>query len=189
MSANRPTVFLDRDGVLNEVVVVDGSPTSPRTVDELDVVADARELLAALRNAGYTLIVVTNQPDIARGSVTARAVQDIHDELEAVLPIQAIYCCPHDSGDRCACRKPAPGMLHSAERDHSLDLERSWLIGDRWVDIGAARAAGVRAVLIDNPWSWDATSSGAPPPDLAPDVRVRDLREAVATVLADVQKS
>ena len=191
MTARRPAVFLDRDGVLNEgIATTAGAPRPPRSRDELAIVPECAALLERLRRAEYALIVVTNQPDIARGAVTARAVQDIHDELESVLPIQAVYCCPHDSGDGCECRKPAPGMLHAAERDHSLDLERSWLIGDRWVDIAAARGAGVRAVLIEHPWSWEATSSGSAPPDLAPDVRVRDLREAVAAVLeSDAQKS
>ncbi|HEY8217634.1 MAG TPA: HAD family hydrolase [Acidimicrobiia bacterium] len=184
MSNARPAVFLDRDGVINEVVTVDGVPRSPRTVDELEVVADAARLLTAVRDAGYLVIVVTNQPEIARGVISASAVERIHAELESRLPIDAVYCCPHDTGDGCSCRKPAPGMLLTAATDHSVDLGRSWLIGDRWVDVAAARAAGVTPILIDRPWSWDRTSSGDAPRGLDPDSHAPDLAAAVAAILA-----
>jgi len=189
MRIRRPAVFLDRDGVLNEVAVENDTPRSPRSAEELHVVANAAEELSRLRHAGYLLVVVSNQPDIARGLVTASAVQGMHAKLEAALPVDAVYFCPHDTTDRCNCRKPEPGMLLTAERDHSLALDASWLIGDRWVDIAAAHSAKVRSVLIDRPWSWEPTSSGAPPPGLEPDERVADLSAAVAVILADAQKS
>jgi D-glycero-D-manno-heptose 1,7-bisphosphate phosphatase len=183
MARLRPAVFLDRDGVLNELITTTDSHRSPRSVDELVIVADCAALLGMLRRAGYELIVVTNQPEIARGAIPAQAVDDISATLESVLPIRAVYCCPHDTPEQCMCRKPRPGMLISAAHDHALDLERSWLIGDRWVDIAAARAAGLRSVLLERPWSWDPTSSGAPPFDLGPDARAADLGGAVSAVL------
>ena len=183
-------LFVDRDGVINEVTAVaGGSPRSPLSVDELDIVPDAAAALRRAHDAGYVVVVVTNQPDIARGTTTARAVREIHELMAAALPIDAFYCCPHDTDDGCTCRKPGPGMLVDAAREHSLDLGHSWLIGDRWVDIAAARAAGVRAVLVERPWSWEPTSSGSAPIGLAPDARAADLGSAIATVLAEAQNS
>jgi len=114
--------------------------------------------------------------------VTRAAVDEINDALRSVLPLDAIYACFHD-GLGCACRKPRPGMLLDAARDLDLDLQRSWLFGDRWVDIAAGSAAGVHTVLIERAWSWSATSSGAAARDLVPDLVVASVPAAVAAIL------
>jgi D-glycero-D-manno-heptose 1,7-bisphosphate phosphatase len=90
----------------------------------------------------------------------------MHRRLSDELGLDKVYCCPHDNTDRCGCRKPQPGMLLDAARDLDLDLPSSWLVGDRWVDLAAASAAGVRGVLLERPYSWDPTSAGEPPSDL-----------------------
>jgi D-glycero-D-manno-heptose 1,7-bisphosphate phosphatase len=94
-------------------------------------------------------VVVTNQPDVARGTQTRAELDAIHARLSAQLPLDAIRACLHDDADRCACRKPAPGLLLDAARDLDLDLSASVMVGDRWRDIEAGRAAGCRTVFIN----------------------------------------
>ncbi len=141
-------VFLDRDGVINDAVVRDGLPYPP-DLHELRIVDGALGALESLANAGFALYVVTNQPDIARGTVRPQDVAAIHARLLRELPIDGIYVCPHDDADACTCRKPLPGMLLEAQREHDIDLTTSFLIGDRAKDIAAGRAAGVKTVFID----------------------------------------
>lgn len=177
-----PAIFLDRDGVIVESRAAPGEPTPPASVDDVAFPAGVGAALDAFRAAGYSLVVVTNQPDVARGSTTQAQVDAVNGALRLALPLDAIYTCPHDGSD-CLCRKPRPGMLLDATRDLDLDLGRSWMIGDRWVDIAAGRAAGVPTVLIDRTYSWDPTSRGAPPEDLAPDHRAASVEDAAALIL------
>jgi D-glycero-D-manno-heptose 1,7-bisphosphate phosphatase len=142
-------VFLDRDGVINASVVRDGKPYPPASVDELELLPGVPEALAALKRAGFVLLVVTNQPDVARGTQTREAVDAIHARMSAELPLDAIYACLHDDADHCACRKPAPGMLVNGAAEWGIELGASFLVGDRWRDIAAGEAAGCRTVFID----------------------------------------
>src|SRR5256885_55628 len=109
--SRKPAVFLDRDGVINRTHVIDGVPHPPQSVEQCEVLPGVPEALAMLKAAGLPLIVVTNQPDVARGSQTQQAVEAINDCLRSQLPIDAVYVCYHDNADRCDCRKPKPGML------------------------------------------------------------------------------
>jgi D-glycero-D-manno-heptose 1,7-bisphosphate phosphatase len=169
-------VFLDRDGVLVRTPVIDGKPRSIGRVEDLELEDGAAEACSALRDAGLLLVVVTNQPDIARGKLTREAVDAIHVRLGQLLALDEIRVCPHDDADACACRKPKPGMLVDAAREHGIALERSFLVGDRWRDVGAGRSAGCACVLLDREYSE--------PMPVRPDVVVRDLGEAVAWILA-----
>jgi D-glycero-D-manno-heptose 1,7-bisphosphate phosphatase len=169
-------VFLDRDGVLIRAPVVDGKPGAIRHVDELELEESAVEACTALRDAGFLLVVVTNQPDIARGTLSREAVDAMHVRLGELLPLDEIRVCPHDDADACACRKPKPGMLVDAAKEHGIVLERSFLIGDRWRDVGAGRSAGCACVFLDREYSE--------PMPVPPDVTVGDLGEAVAWILA-----
>jgi D-glycero-D-manno-heptose 1,7-bisphosphate phosphatase len=171
-----PAVFLDRDGVLVRARVVDGHPRSIGRVEELELEDGAVEACDALRAAGFRLVVVTNQPDIARGAVSRAEVDEIHERLAELLPLDDVRVCPHDDADGCACRKPKPGMLLASACQHGIALERSFLVGDRWRDVGAGRAAGCTCVFLDRQYS-----ESMPVP---PDVTVRDLGEAVAWILA-----
>ena len=182
-ATNRPAVFLDRDGVLSEIRLDSGTPRPPASVRDLRIVDGAREALEKLRKAGFALVVVTNQPDVPRGSTTREAVEEINAALRTRLPIDAVYVCYHDTADGCDCRKPRPGMLRQAARDLGLDLSRSWLVGDRWVDVAAASAAGVASVLVERPYSWRPSSDGAPPPDLRSDLRAESVSEAANAIL------
>lgn len=146
----RQAAFLDRDGVVNRAIVRDGKPFSPVSPDEFVVIPGIPEACARLRSLGLVIVVVTNQPDIARGLQTADGVAAIHARLRSEIEVDAIYLCPHDNDDGCSCRKPKPGMLLSAAQDLSLDLNRSFMVGDRWSDIAAGQAAGCRTVHVDH---------------------------------------
>jgi D-glycero-D-manno-heptose 1,7-bisphosphate phosphatase len=141
-------VFLDRDGVITEAVLRDGRPHPSTTI--LPGVAPA---LAELRAAGFALVVVTNQPDVARGTITKDTVEAFHAKLRDELGLDAVYACFHDDADHCACRKPAPGMLLDAARDLGLDPATSFMVGDRWRDIEAGAAAGCRTIFVDREYA------------------------------------
>lgn len=179
---SRPAIFLDRDGVIVESSKAPGAPVPPDSVQDATIPFGVREALHNLHAAGFVLVVVTNQPDVARGSTTQAAVDAINDKLRSALPLDAVYVCTHD-GSACSCRKPRPGMLLEATRDLDLDLRQSWMIGDRWVDIAAGEAAGVHTVLIEGPYSWEPTRSGGPPDDLAPDHIVASVTDAAEIIL------
>ena len=142
-------VFLDRDGVLNRAIVRDGKPYPPAHVSELEILPGVEEALAGLRAAGFLLIVVTNQPDVARGATTREAVEEINAALGAALPIDEFRTCFHDSGSACECRKPKPGALLAAAVLHDIDLSESYMVGDRWRDTEAGQRAGCKTILID----------------------------------------
>jgi transaldolase len=164
-------VFLDRDGVINRAVVRDGKPYPPDRLEDLEILPEAYTALPMLKQLGFRLIVVTNQPDVARGKQTREAVEAMHGYLRAQLPIDDFFVCYHDDTDGCDCRKPGPGLLVQAARAHGLPLSKSFLIGDRWRDVDAAHAAGVHAVLID----YGYRERG---PAREPAARVRSLAEA-----------
>ncbi len=142
-------VFLDRDGVLNRAMVRDGKPCPPANVGELEILPGVEEALAALRAAGFLLIVVTNQPDVARGTATRETVEAINAALGAALPIDEFRTCFHDSESQCDCRKPKPGALLAAAALHDIDLRESYMVGDRWRDAEAGQRAGCKTIFID----------------------------------------
>jgi D-glycero-D-manno-heptose 1,7-bisphosphate phosphatase len=169
-------VFLDRDGVLNEAIMRDGHPCSPTTIEEMTIVADAAPTLCALRDRGFRLVVVTNQPDIARRKISREQVERMNEYLRSVLPLDAIEVCEHDDVDECECRKPKPGMLiRAAERD-GIVLHQSFMVGDRWRDVEAGRRARCRTVLVG-----DGYAEGL---KLPPDITVGSLSEAGSWILA-----
>ena len=168
-------VFLDRDGVLNKVILRDGKPLSPMSLDEVIISADVPDALAKLRANGYRLIMVTNQPDIARKKASREGVHQINQYLSALLKLDAVEVCEHDDSDDCDCRKPKPGMLLRAARRESISLPESFMIGDRWRDIEAGRSAGCRTILIG-----DGYAEGLKSP---PDIAVTNLSEAASWIL------
>jgi D-glycero-D-manno-heptose 1,7-bisphosphate phosphatase len=172
----RRAVFLDRDGVLNDAVIRDGKPYPPDSVEELRVVDGAADALALLRDRGFLLVVVTNQPDVARGRQQKSIVETMHRSLREALPVDAFFTCYHTDGDICACRKPLPGLLHEAAREWSVDLDESFMVGDRWRDIEAGQAAGCRTVWIDHGYRERG-------PSRPPDARVRSIGEAAAWIV------
>ena len=148
MTGRHPAVFLDRDGVLNEAIVRNGNPYSPSSLEEVRIAPEARAACSQLRMAGLTTVMVTNQPEVARGTITLQRAEMICQIVAEEVGIDAVRMCPHDDGDHCGCRKPAPGMLLDAAENLYLDLEASYLVGDRWNDVEAGRQAGVRTALL-----------------------------------------
>ena len=169
-------VFLDRDGVLNEPVIRGGKPYPPAGLQDLKIYPEAAAALAQLKQAGYLLIVVTNQPDVARGTTTRGEVEAIHAAMRRTLPVDDFLTCCHDDRDACVCRKPKPGLLLEAAARYHIDLPRSFLIGDRWRDIDAGAGAGCRTVWIDRQYAERQ-------PAHAPDFRASFLAEAVEWIL------
>ena len=169
-------VFLDRDGVLNRAFVRSGKPYPPDTLEQLEILPGVAQALARLRAAGFLNVVVTNQPDVASGKQRIEVVEAMHARLRNQLPLDAVKTCWHVDGDRCACRKPKPGMLLEAARELDIDLARSCMVGDRWRDVGAAQAAGCAAYFID--CGYEEKS-----PD-KPYVAVKSLPEAVEIILS-----
>lgn len=157
---SRRAVFLDRDGVLNRAFVEDGVPVPPRTVDGLELLPGVVETCHAFADAGLALVVVTNQPDVARGKLDPEILETIHERLRAELPLDDVVVCPHDGHEGCWCRKPRPGMILDAARRLELDLDHSVAVGDRWRDIDAAHRAGVASVWID--WGLDEPLRDSP---------------------------
>src|SRR4051794_40057622 len=146
---SRPAVFLDRDGVLNAAVVRNGRPYPPADADAARLLPGVKAACRRLSEAGFALIVVTNQPDVARGTADPSGVDALNRRLQEKLELDEVVVCPHDDADECACRKPKPGMLLDAAVRWDIALGASVIVGDRWRDVEAGRAAGVRTVFID----------------------------------------
>jgi D-glycero-D-manno-heptose 1,7-bisphosphate phosphatase len=171
-------VFLDRDGVINQPMVREGCPFPPRSVSEFVILPGVEDACRALKTADYLLIVVTNQPDVGRGTLDRSVVEEIHRYMSGVLPIDLVLTCFHGGekyGQPCKCRKPRPGMLRQAADQLQIALPQSYMVGDRWRDIDCGKRAGCRTVFID----WGYTE------DLRelPDHRARNLLDATSIIL------
>jgi D-glycero-D-manno-heptose 1,7-bisphosphate phosphatase len=143
-------VILGRDGILNEY-----REEHVTTPEEWQPVPGALEAVARINHAGWHTVVATNQSGIGRGMIDMSAVNTVHAHMNKMLQVQggrldAVFFCPHTPEDNCDCRKPKPGMLLSARSDFDLDLAQSWVVGDRWRDIDAGRAAGCRTILVQH---------------------------------------
>jgi len=171
----RRAVFLDRDGVVNRAVLRDGKPHPPASLAELRVLPGVREACRMLRDAGFALILITNQPDIARGTATSARVEEINGRLQRYLGLDDVRMCPHDDATRCTCRKPQPGLLLDAARKWNIDLRSSYMVGDRWRDVEAGQRAGCQTVFVDHGYRERR-------PD-GPYVKVNSLREAAHWIL------
>lgn len=172
-------VFLDRDGVICRAVVRDGQPYPPLSVQALEILPGVEDALTRLREGGYRLIVVTNQPDVARGTQARAVVDAMHARLAGILPIDEFRVCPHDDRDQCHCRKPKPGLIEDAARAGGIDLSASFMVGDRWRDVEAGRAAGCRTVFIDYHYREREP--------VAPDAIVHSLTDAANWILGQTR--
>ena len=143
-------VFVDRDGVINRSIVRGGKPYSPHSLEQFEILPGVPEAVASLRAAGYRVIVVTNQPDVGVGHQTREEVERIHAHVCTTLRVDDIKVCYHTDADACACRKPKPGMLFDAAREWNIELAGSVMVGDRWRDVDAGKAAGCRTILIES---------------------------------------
>ncbi len=170
----RRAVFLDRDGVLAEAIVrADGKSYAPTRVEDFVLVPEAPAQVQRLRDAGFVCIVFTNQPELANGELASSDLDAMHRTMRAAIPLDDVYVCPHDKSEGCRCHKPATGLLDDAAARWDVDLATSFVIGDRWRDIGAGRAAGCYSILLDRPYSACEVA----------DARAQTLTEAVEMVL------
>ena len=155
-----PAVFLDRDGVINRAVVMEGKPYPPAGLDELEILPGAVTSLSRLADFGYVLIGVTNQPDVARGTQSRDMVESFNTVIQSKLPIREIFVCYHDNVDNCDCRKPKPGLILQAADKYGLDFSSSWMVGDRWKDIAAGKSVGLKTIFVDDHYA--ETYQGTP---------------------------
>lgn len=162
--------------MINRAIVRDGKPCPPGGIESLEVLPGVVDSLERLKAAGYLLVVVTNQPDVARGTQSQAIVYAMHTHLASELPIDDFRTCYHDDRDACGCRKPAPGLIIDAARIHGVDLQASVMVGDRWRDIEAGRRAGCATVFVDHGYAERQ-------PD-RPDAVVGSLREAADWILS-----
>jgi D-glycero-D-manno-heptose 1,7-bisphosphate phosphatase len=171
-------VFLDRDGVINRTLERDGFPYAPTSLSEFEIYPEVPEACRRLKQAGYLLIVATNQPDVGRGTLKQEVVETIHAEMCRRLPLDRVEVCYHPGRglSHCDCRKPKPGMLLRAARELGIDLAQSWMVGDRWRDVDCGRAAGCRTVFIDRGYAEELKHQ--------PDFRVYNLLEAAEIIRA-----
>lgn len=172
-TALKRAVFLDRDGVLNKGFIRNGKSYPPRCLEEFQILEGVTEGCRRLKKAGFLLIVVTNQPDVGRGKQSVSVVKEMHQLIQQNLPIDLIEVCFHETDTENF--KPAPGMLFKAAARLSVDLYRSFIVGDRWRDIGCGVAAGCTTVLVEYPYAEALRNE--------PDFKVASLLEAANLII------
>ncbi|TRZ83053.1 HAD family hydrolase [bacterium] len=147
-------LFIDRDGILNHTVRRDGKCVSPRTFKEFRLKEGIKEFTQEIKKK-FLIIVVTNQPDIARGFMKTEDLDKMHHLLLKDCLVDKIFVCPHDDKDNCSCRKPKAGMLIEAAEKWQIDLKKSFIVGDSWKDIGAGKNAGCKTILWQTDYNQD----------------------------------
>jgi D-glycero-D-manno-heptose 1,7-bisphosphate phosphatase len=182
----RRAVFLDRDGTIAE------ETGYVNHIDRFEVFPFAAEAIRQLNLADIPVIVVTNQGGIARNIFPESLVHQVHKKMISQLAaggawIDAIYFCPHKSEDVCECRKPNPGMLHQAAREHSIDLNASWVVGDRYADLEMSHATGGRGILVMTGYGRGEYELHRGKWAKQPDAVAKNLSEAVRLILQSLQ--
>jgi len=173
----RPAVFLDRDGVINANLERDGRPVAPTTLAEFRLLPGVADAVRQLKERGFLVIVITNQPDVADGRTARSTVDAMHDLIRSKLAVNDIKVCFHNDSAGCACRKPKPGMILDAAAEYGIDLAASYVVGDRWRDVAAGRAAGCTTFFVDYGYKQDQPN--------VPDTVVKSLPEAAALILGE----
>jgi len=171
----RPAIFLDRDGVLNHSDVRNGKPYAPTKFEDFKILSGTLEALNSLKKSGFSLVVITNQPDVGNGNVKKEIVAQMNADLISKLPIDVVKVCYHAQTEGCTCRKPEPGLILEAAAEIQLDLSKSYMIGDRWSDISAGKKAGCKTVLIDYNYSEKLVDQ--------PDYKTASLTTAVDSII------
>jgi D-glycero-D-manno-heptose 1,7-bisphosphate phosphatase len=174
-SSLRPTVFIDRDGVIVVPEFRDGRSFAPTRLADFRLYPEAVPSLHRLKRAGFLLAVVTNQPDVGNGLTARSEVEAMHEHMRQALPVDVIKVCFHSHADRCQCRKPNPGMILEAASELGIDLAKSYMVGDRASDVEAGRRTGCATVFIDLDY--------AEPAPTAPDYVVRSVAEAADVII------
>lgn len=179
----RPAVFLDRDGVINIDSHENGEPgkeiLDPEEVKIYDGVVDS---LKKLSERGYLLIVVTNQSKVNKGDISDRTLNMINNRVHEMCDfwIDQFYYCPHTDEDNCTCRKPKTGMADRARKEYNIDMNRSWLVGDKTSDIGMGKSVGVKTIMVQ---TGHGGADGKM--EIKPDFVARNLVEATEIILSN----
>jgi len=168
-------VFLDRDGVINANLERNGKPVAPTSLADFQIFPGAADAVRRLKDAGFLIVVVTNQPDVRTGLTPKATMEAMHDEVRRQMPIDDFLICFHIDADNCACRKPKPGLILEAISKYDIDPASSYVVGDRWRDVFAGQAAGCRTIRIDHGFAEERPS--------APDRVVGSLTEAADFIL------
>ena len=169
----RKAIFIERDGILNHCKIENGMQIQPAFAVDFRIKTEAVEPLMRLKDAGFLIIVITNQPGISRGYVFWQELELMHKRLKESFPIDDIYVCPHDETDECGCMKPKPGLFIDAIYKWKILLRDSFVISDKWQDANVARALGITSVMINSPFLHNCRH----------DFLVNNLKEAVDKVL------
>ena len=159
-------IFIDRDGVINKVIMRNEEPSSPWKLEEFEIFPNVKECLETFKEMGFLNIVFTNQPDISRGFLKMEDLEKMHKIISETLPVDEIKFCPHDNKDNCSCRKPKPGLILEAVKKWSIDLKKSYVVGDGWKDIEAGETVGCRTFLLRREYNKNRRETGGVPPDL-----------------------
>ena len=177
-SLKNKAVFFDRDGVLNHLVKRDGSSYSPQKFEDFHIVDEAKEVVNIIKEMGFLTIIVSNQPDISRGKLKQSESDKMTDKLFEKLSIDDVLYCTHDDNNDTGCRKPAPGLFFTAQKKYNIDFNKSFMIGDTWKDVEAAKSAGISMILINKDYNQDLKNV----------IRVSRLSEVVSLIKMDFYK-
>jgi len=155
MNKETKAVFFDRDGVLNNLVERDGSYYSPQNYSDFKIYDEAIDIVQKVQDRGYLAIVISNQPDIARGKLEQSELDKMTKVLFKNLKVDDVFYCTHDDQDNCECRKPKPGLFHLAQKKYNINFSHSIMVGDTWKDVKAAQNANIKMYLIDKDYNQD----------------------------------
>ena len=148
MVKKHKAVFFDRDGVLNHTLLRNGKPCAPRSVEDFKIFSYAKAILNKLVAHNYLIFVVTNQPDVGNGYIPKSLVVEMNNIICTELPIDRIFVCYHSQNQNCFCRKPNTGMLEQAKKSYALDIQNSFIVGDRFTDIEAGKKFKLKTILL-----------------------------------------
>tara|TARA_B100001123_G_C15312264_1_gene1024833 strand:- start:953 stop:1564 length:612 start_codon:yes stop_codon:yes gene_type:complete len=142
-------VFLDRDGVINKIFKKNGLPFSPPNFEQFEILPGVKESIIKFKKLNFYSIIITNQPDVSRGKIKKKTVLKMNDHIKKEIKIDDIFVCFHDDHDNCDCRKPKPGLIHNAIKKWNININKSFMIGDRKKDIDAGKSAGCKTIFLD----------------------------------------
>lgn len=168
-------IFFDRDGVINRSIIKNNKPYPPKNLEELELIDGIHLLMWRLKQKGFLIFVITNQPDVSRGTQTKSMVEALNTNIKKELPINEIFTCYHDDKNNCECRKPKSGFILQAKDKYDIDLKQSFVIGDRWKDIQAGKSAGCLTIFIDYGYDEELKCK--------PDYKVKNIKEIEGVIL------
>ena len=180
-----PAIFLDRDGVL-----IENRADYVREWSQVQLFSEAIHALSRSTIKNYKIVIITNQSAVGRGIISLDTANEINRRLVNVIQdhgghVDGVYMCPHKPDDNCLCRKPKPGLLLQAAKKLSLNLQRSWMIGDAWSDIQAGQAAGVSQTILVKTGRGRAQLSQFGPDRISNNLIMENLAQALDTIIAN----